>query len=235
MPERHPISAKRSTRDQVASLLGVFAAVLAFCTAAYGWSERLGYTDRVSERLLVRFVDRFDAGARGRILEWKAMPSGLRVQGRATESVIAAVNAFFNGLPYLEDITHWKQDDYWATPGEFLASNGGDCEDYSIAKFFMLKELGIPSERLRITYVTSNRLKQPHMVLAYYKTPESEPLILDNLESRILPASQRRDLTPVYSFNDDEAWLAQRGSVGSSTQIRRWRSLLEALEAEARI
>lgn len=218
-----------------ASVLGTFALALFFFGSAYAWSERLGYTDRVSERLIVRFVERFDAGARNRIAEWKTLPPSLKAQERTSSTSISAVNAFFNNLPYLDDLTHWKQDDYWATPGEFLASNGGDCEDYSIAKFFMLKELGIPSARLRITYVTSSRLKQPHMVLAYYQTPDSEPLILDNLETRILPASQRRDLTPVYSFNDDEAWLAQRGSVGSSNQIRRWRSLLETLEAEARI
>ncbi len=214
---------------------GMLAVLFMVCGVAYAWSERLGYTDRVSERLVSRYVDRFDGGARGRIGDWKAMLSTLRGQEHAPDASIPAINAFFNKLPYVEDIIHWKQDDYWATPGEFLASNGGDCEDYSIAKFFMLKELGIPSERLRITYVTSSRLRQPHMVLAYYRTPDAEPLILDNLENRILPASQRRDLTPVYSFNDDEAWVAQRGSVGNPTQIRRWRALLETLEAEARI
>jgi len=49
-------------------------------------------------------------------------------------------NRFWNKVPYYSDLDHWKVEDYWATPIEMLASNGGDCEDYSIAKYFSLKE-----------------------------------------------------------------------------------------------
>lgn len=39
------------------------------------------------------------------------------------------------------------------------------------------------------------------MVVAYYPAPDAEPLILDNLLTTILPASERPDLIPVFSFN----------------------------------
>ena len=61
--------------------------------------------------------------------------------------------------------------------------------------------MGVQIERLRITYVKSERRNQAHMVLAYYEDPTKEPLILDNLTSKILPATKRPDLTPVFSFN----------------------------------
>jgi hypothetical protein len=87
-----------------------------------------------------------------------------------------------NVTPYLADTTQWRVEDYWATPAEFLGSFGGDCEDYVIAKYFALKELGVPPSRLRMVYVmaTIGRVQQPHMVLAYYPTPDATPLILDN-------------------------------------------------------
>ncbi len=81
----------------------------------------------------------------------------------------------------------------------------------------------------------ARRLNQAHMVLAYYPAADGEPLILDNLEDSVRPASQRTDLVPVYSFNDDELRLAEASRLGSPTQIRKWRELLIRLEREASI
>lgn len=128
------------------------------------------------------------------------------------------VNNFFNELEFVDDIKHWGKDDYWATPVEFLASDGGDCEDFVIAKYFSLKELGVPAEKLRLMYVTATRLRQAHMVLAYYEQSNSVPLVLDNINRRILPASRRRDLLPVYSFNGDGLWLAKEQGRGQKVQ-----------------
>jgi len=72
------------------------------------------------------------------------------------------------------------------------------------------------------------------MVLAYYSRPDAEPLVLDNLEDRVRPASQRADLIPVYSFNDEEVWVETRGRSGSPQQIRNWNALLQRLERERR-
>src|SRR5690606_1874687 len=108
---------------------------------------------------------------------------------------------------------------------------GADCEDFSVAKYFLLKELGVPVSRLRLIYVKAIKLNQAHMVMAYYATPSAEPLVLDNLEDSVRPASQRTDLVPVYSFNDEEVWVEAKGKIGSPRQIRNWSSLLERLEA----
>ncbi|MGY0583711.1 MAG: transglutaminase-like cysteine peptidase, partial [Paraglaciecola chathamensis] len=86
------------------------------------------------------------------------------------------------------------------------------------AKYFSLKDLGVPAEKLRLMYVTATRLRQAHMVLAYYEEPNSVPLVLDNINRRILPASRRRDLLPVYSFNGDGLWLAKEQGRGQKVQ-----------------
>ncbi len=142
-------------------------------------------------------------------------------------------NRFWNKVPYYSDQKHWGVDDYWATPVEMQASNGGDCEDYSIAKYFSLKEFGVSPGKLRITYVRALQLNESHMVLAYYPTPNADPYILDNLTGKLVHASERADLEPVYSFNDDDMWAAGAPNFkGKSSQIRLWSELLNKMEQE---
>ena len=145
------------------------------------------------------------------------------------------VNSFFNRMHFVSDRQHWGREDYWATPVEFLATGAGDCEDFSLAKYFTLKALGIPLERMRLTYAKALELDQAHMVVAYFPTPDAEPLILDNLVDDIRPASQRNDLVPVYSFNGDGLWLSkERGRgrrVGSAGRLKLWNDLRSRMEA----
>ena len=149
---------------------------------------------------------------------------------------LEVVNQFFNRqLRYQEDIDLWHEVDYWATPIQSLIKGAGDCEDYAIAKYFSLRRLGIPAEKLRITYVKALKLNQAHMVLTYYETPEAVPLVLDNLIDSIRPASQRKDLLPVYAFNADGLWLqgsAGNKRVGDAKRLSRWQDLLKKMEAE---
>ena len=146
------------------------------------------------------------------------------------------VNSFFNELSFSSDAEHWGQEDYWATPLQTLASNGGDCEDFSIAKYFTLREMGIPAEQLRLTYVKALELNQAHMVLTYFATADADPLVLDNLSADILPASSRKDLLPVYSFNGNGLWLTTaRGMdqhIGKPERLSHWQSVIARISNE---
>lgn len=130
-------------------------------------------------------------------------------QNRLPEEKLQAVNHFFNQFSYLKDERYEGVTDYWKTPAEFIIDGAGDSEDFSMAKYFTLRALNIPAKTLRIAYVKSLDFNQSHMILAYYSTPFTEPLILDNLLNTILPASRRDDLTPVYSFDGERLWLAK--------------------------
>ena len=113
------------------------------------------------------------------------------------------VNDFFNSVKYGDDKDVYGISDYWASPYEFLARDKGDCEDYVIAKYFALRHLGIPSSKMFLSYVRIDGSKDAHMVLSYFETPGSEPLILDSIRKIIFPASKRTDLKPIYNFNPD--------------------------------
>lgn len=151
------------------------------------------------------------------------------------------INDFFNRkINFAEDIDLWGKSDYWATPLESIGRQAGDCEDYSIAKYTFLKILNVPNEKLRLTYVRAEIVRQDrravlaHMVLGYYATPQSEPLILDSLVPEIMPSSNRRDLTPIFSFNDKGLWVGSGSqSKGDSTShLSRWRDVLMRIQMD---
>ncbi len=161
-------------------------------------------------------------------------------QALTEKEKLSQVNDFFNRmLQFSSDASLWRQTDFWATPGETLGMGAGDCEDFTIIKYFTLKLLGIPVQRLRLTYVRariggpSSNITQAHMVLTYYATPDAQPLVLDNLLNEIRPASRRPDLEPVFSFNSDGVWAG--GGIAPATPVERlsrWTGLLERMQKE---
>lgn len=171
---------------------------------------------------------------RQRIDAWQELLSTQRQIGELEQ--LKVVNLFFNRqMKYAEDIDLWHEVDYWATPIQSLLKGAGDCEDYAIAKYFSLRHLGIPADKLRITYVKALRQNRAHMVLTYYASPEAMPLVLDSLMDPILPASQRTDLLPVYAFNGEGLWLtgaAGNKKVGDTKRLSRWQDVLKKMTAE---
>ena len=113
--------------------------------------------------------------ARGRLEAWSQMLQSTR--GVPEREQLNAVNRFFNQqLNFQDDTRIWQQSDYWATPVEALIKGAADCEDYALAKYFSLRRLGLPSEKLRITYVKALSQNQAHMVLTFYSSPTTDPL-----------------------------------------------------------
>jgi predicted transglutaminase-like cysteine proteinase len=151
------------------------------------------------------------------------------------------INDFFNHkINFAEDADLWANSDYWATPLESIGRMAGDCEDYSIAKYVFLRILNIPNEKLRLTYVRAEIRNQEgtavlaHMVLSYYATPQSEPLILDSLVSEIMPSSSRKDLSPIFGFNDKGLWVgnSNKSKGNASNHLSKWRDVLTRMQAD---
>lgn len=182
----------------------------------------------IDQRTLDKVEKKYGAEALARLESWQEL---VRTDDSRTDlDKLKKVNDFFNDqIMFVSDIDHWGAEDYWATPVETLSSMAGDCEDFSIAKYFTLKAMGVSEKKLLITYVKALQLNQAHMVLTYYEKPGAIPLVLDNLKTEILPATERSDLLPVYSFNGAGLWTArQRGKgkfIGGSDKVRLWKDL----------
>ena len=182
----------------------------------------------ITEDLLNRIEQKHNKYARERVVSWQGLISD--AHKLSDQEKLQRVNDFFNAnVQFISDLALWGKEDYWATPIEMLSVGAGDCEDYSIAKYFTLKQLGVDEAKLRLTYVKAVEIGQAHMVLTYFENKRSVPLVLDNLITDIKPATQRKDLVPVYSFNGTGLWLAKaRGEgqrVGDSSRLSLWEDL----------
>jgi predicted transglutaminase-like cysteine proteinase len=187
----------------------------------------------ITDALLDRIEKEHNQYARERVVSWQSLIADS--QNLSEQEKLRQVNDFFNAnVQFISDQALWGKEDYWATPIEMLSVGAGDCEDYSIAKYFTLKQLGVDEEKLRLTYVKAVEIGQAHMVLTYFENKRAVPLVLDNLIIDIKPASQRKDLVPVYSFNGAGLWLAKaRGGgkrVGDSSRLSLWEELSQRMK-----
>lgn len=182
---------------------------------------------------------RFGASGVIELKKWQQMLNDSRQLDELSQ--IKKVNDFLNAhIRFEDDLSHWKQVDYWSTPLESLGSGAGDCEDFTIAKYISLLQLGISSAKLRLIYVkaqiggSASQIFQAHMVLGYFPQPDSIPLILDNLESAIEPATKRTDLRPIFSFNSDGLWVGGQiqPQIDPTARLSRWRDLLARVKQE---
>jgi predicted transglutaminase-like cysteine proteinase len=193
-----------------------------------------GQNFHLDSEVLYKVELKYGANARSLLVAWENLI--IQDHSRSDLEKLEKVNRFFNRLEFVDDMVHWGEKDYWATPIEFLGTQGGDCEDFTIAKYFTLKFMGMDEEKLNLTYVKALNYNVHHMVLTYFGTPGVEPLVLDNLVTEIKPASMRNDLMPIYSFNGSGLWLAkQRGRgklAGSSNRLQRWQDVIQRMSED---
>lgn len=191
------------------------------------------------DRMLLLASQRYGNFGGTAVASWRDLLTQAAAQPDALK--LKQVNDFFNRRTrFSEDTAIWGAQDYWATPLETLGRGQGDCEDFAIAKYVTLKLLGVPSEKLRLTYVKAriggpqSSLVQAHMVLSYYPAPGDEPMVLDNLISDIRPASRRTDLTTIFGFNAEGMWVGggNTRAPSGSQRLSKWQSVLARMREE---
>jgi len=136
------------------------------------------------------------------IQAWTTFTETLR--GGKKMAVLDAVNHFINKYPYVLDIANYGVDDYWATPQEHV-TNGGDCEDYAIAKYITLRRLGFLPSDMRVVILNDLDLKVQHAVLAVYIGGKA--YILDNQTARVQPSTLIYHYQPIYSITEGAWWM----------------------------
>lgn len=139
--------------------------------------------------------------------EWQTLVDS--VAGLDVRAKIARVNTIINSHLYVASIRNWGDSNHWETPFEFFRK-GGQCEDYAIAKYMVLRESGMPARALRLVVVRDMHLNLVHAVLVAYV--EGEPLLLDNQKSAIVPTSTISYYWPYYAINEQGWWLYHRPS-----------------------
>ncbi len=144
------------------------------------------------------------------------------------------VNSYINRiLPGYDRIVQ-NMTDYWSTPKQFLIEGKGDCEDYAITKYFTLKQIGMSSDKLYMAIVQVKHNTTMHMVMLYFETPQSIPLVLDNLSWKVLPLNKRKDLKVKVIFNEQDSYLLKNHKKYKKVNIdwgkkNRWKELLQRI------
>jgi len=188
--------------------------------------------------MLANMETRYGADGVAIFSAWQQLMNEL--EDKSELEKITQINNFFNQrIHYTEDRDLWQQSDYWATPMETMGMRAGDCEDYTIAKYVSLVQLGIPIQQLRLIYVKArmggaqSKIYQAHMVLGYYSSTSAIPLILDSLVTGLESATNRPDLRPVFSFNSEGLWIGNQQALADPTaRLSRWRNLLNRTRQE---
>jgi predicted transglutaminase-like cysteine proteinase len=138
----------------------------------------------------------------GLAASWPATRDALK--GKPLLEQLNVVNRFFNRYPYRLDVEIYGIRNYWSTPAEFM-KNSGDCKDYSIIKYYALKQLGVDPDSLRIVVLTDVIRNLAHAVVAVYH--EGNAYILDNLSNLVLPHTRLTHYRPQFSVNENYRWV----------------------------
>jgi predicted transglutaminase-like cysteine proteinase len=138
----------------------------------------------------------------GLAASWPATREALK--GKPLLEKLNVVNRFFNRYPYRLDVEIYGIRNYWSTPAEFM-KNSGDCKDYSIIKYYALKQLGVDPDSMRIVVLTDVIRNLAHAVVAVYH--EGNAYILDNLSNLVLPHTRLTHYKPQFSVNEDYRWV----------------------------
>lgn len=156
-------------------------------------------------RATAEFASGLAACRRGRpecaIDEWSRLVAVLTPMP-LREKVIRA-NAALNGVAYVPSMRNWGRSDYWEAPLEFL-TYGGQCQDYAIAKYMLLRQAGVATDQMRIVVLRATARGEDHAVLVV--NVDGEALMLDDLRIGVRPANAETSYRPYYSINETGWW-----------------------------
>ena len=128
----------------------------------------------------------------------------LRGADLALEQQIRLVNRYINRQRYVDDRISSQSEagNQWETLTEFLDS-GGDCEDFAVAKYFVLREFGIPADDLRVVIGREPQRVTHHAMLAIRFDEDVWLLENDNTIQR----NGNQDISRfVYAINEQGIW-----------------------------
>jgi len=125
------------------------------------------------------------------------------LSGRPRIRILAAVNRLVNRRPYRSDRDNFGRSEHWASPMEFLA-NSGDCEDYAIFKYALLRHLGLPADSLRVVLLKREADGLGHAVVAAYLG--DTVYVLDSASAAVRRQSEVSGYTALFSFNERSRW-----------------------------
>ena len=121
-------------------------------------------------------------------------------QARDGRERIELVNRTINAaIRYTSDHAQHGVADLWTAPLATLASGRGDCEDYAIAKYVVLRAAGVPAADLRLLLVRDRAVRQDHAVLAV--RDGGRWVVMDNRHLMLSETTSLPHFTPLFALD----------------------------------
>jgi predicted transglutaminase-like cysteine proteinase len=115
---------------------------------------------------------------------------------------IAIINRSINSqIRYVSDLNQHGVIDLWSAPLATFTSREGDCEDYAIAKYVALREIGVKADDMRLLLVRDRAVGQDHAVLGVRL--DGRWVVLDNRHSLLLDMTEVRQFTPLFAIDQE--------------------------------
>jgi len=140
-----------------------------------------------------------------------ARPTGAPAQfaqslrGDGAVEQLKAVNHYVNRrVTFEDDERHFGRGDVWSTANETLRSGRGDCEDYAIAKYQLLRSAGFADRNLYLVIVRDLVRRADHAVLV--ARAAGHMFVLDNGSDEVLDSETITDYRPILTFASTGEW-----------------------------
>lgn len=144
------------------------------------------------------------------------------VRSREGKARIETANRLINtAIRYTSDLIQHATIDVWSSPLSSLSSGRGDCEDYAIAKYVLLREAGVAEQDLRVLLVRDRAVREDHAVLAV--RIDGAWTMLDNRYAALSADSELQHFTPLVELDHNgvnmfaSPYLSQQTQDGDET------------------
>ncbi len=136
----------------------------------------------------------------GDVADWQRL-----FAGKSKAQQIVEVNVWVNSrIEYREEA-----GDQWVSPHQSLARGYGDCEDFAIAKYYILKSLGFTEDQLYLVVANDLVVRNQHAVLLV--NFEGQEQVLDNFTDNIMgPDTALTVIFPEFAFSGRKSWVFGR-------------------------
>ena len=123
-------------------------------------------------------------------------------------------------VKYTKDTEKHGIPDHWAAPFDTLESGKGDCEDYAITKFALLRAVHWPANDLRLVLVYIRSIREYHAVEATHLGQDW--LILDNARLGIFPDTRLPSYHPLFVIDESHVRMLWRPTRADQSKINNW-------------
>jgi len=144
-------------------------------------------------------------------------------KGKAVDGLVDST------VTYTSDMETSGMREYWASPLETINSKKGDCEDFAILKYYAMRYLDVPADRLYIVgvgvhgseglnhatlIVDTAEERQPNFIQRWFEKPQPHVpsfsiLEDDNTKDGKLLDMKTTNYRPFYALNENNIWMLE--------------------------